>query len=192
MWWLSLGVCRMIIRIISTIIFILGFIISFKDYKMMFYIMRSRIQKEDIITIKGKNYSVQGKTWKILIVVFVSICVLTSTLLTIIFAWCYSDLQIFENLISLLLPLNYSLELSKISTNTINKFISEYLSIEDMKNFTSADELKATLKVKKQYLTKQEAKELNLYFYGDKSFEWVELNGFKYKTYQKELEKRSI
>ena len=182
----------MIIRIISTIIFILGFVISFKDYKIIFYIMKSRIQEEDVITIKGKNYSVQGKTWKILIVVSVSVCVLISTLLTIVFAWCYLDSQIFENLISLLLPLNYSLELSKISTNTINKFISEYLSIEDMKNFTSADELTAALKVKKQYLTEQEAQELNLYFYGDKSFKWVELNGFKYKTYQKELEKRNI
>ena len=192
MWWLSLGVCRMIIRIISTIIFILGFIISFKDYKMMFYIMRSRIQKEDTITIKGKDYSVQGKTWKILIVVSVSICVLISTLLTIVFAWCYSDSQIFENLTSLLLPLNYSLELSKISTNTINRFISEYLSIEDMKNFTSADELKAALKIKKQYLTKQEADELNTYFYNDKDLEWINLNGFKYKMYQKELEKRDI
>lgn len=181
----------MIIRIISTIIFTLGFIISFKDYKIMFYIMKSRIQEEDTITIKGKNYSVQGKTWKILIVVSVSICVLISTLLTIVFAWCYSDLQIFENLISLLLPLNYSLELSKISTNTINKFVSEYLSIEDMKNFTSADELTAALKVKKQYLTEQEAKELNLYFHGDKSLEWVELNGFKCKAYQKELEKET-
>lgn len=192
MWWLSLGVCRMIIRIISTIIFILGFIISFKDYKMMFYIMRSRIQKEDAITIKGKNYSVQGKTWKILIVVSASICVLLFTLLIIILAWCYSNLQIFENLISLLLPLNYSLELSEISTNTINRFISEYLSIEDMKNFTSADELKAALKIKKQHLTKQEADELNTYFYNDKDLEWINLNGFKYKMYQKELEKRNI
>ena len=182
----------MIIRIFSIIIFILGLVISFKDYKIMFYIMKSRLQEEDVITIKGKNYSVQGKTWKILIVVFVSICVLISTFLTIVFAWCYSDSQIFENLISLLLPLNYSLELSKISTNTINKFISEYLSIEDMKNFTSADELKAALKIKKQYLTKQEADELNTYFYNDKDLEWINLNGFKYRMYQKELEKRNI
>ena len=182
----------MIIRIISTIIFILGFIISFEDYKIMFYIMKSRTQEEDVVTIKGKNYSVQGKTWKILIVVSASICVLISTLLTIVFAWCYSDSQIFENLMSLLLPLNYSLELSKISTNTINKFISEYLSIEDMKNFTSADELKATLKIKKQYLTKQETDELNTYFYNDKDLEWINLNGFKYRMYQKELEKRNI
>lgn len=192
MWWLSLGVCRMIIRIISTIIFILGFIISFKDYKMMFYIMRSRIQKEDTITIKDKDYSVQGKTWKILIVVSASICVLIFTLLIIILAWCYSNLQIFENLTSLLLPLNYSLEFSKISTSTVNKFMAERLSIEDMKKFEYADELKDVLKNNKQYLSKEEADELNKYFYKDKDLEWINLNGFKYKTYQKELEKRNI
>ena len=182
----------MIIRIISTIIFILGFIISFKDYKMMFYIMRSRIQKEDTITIKDKNYSVQGKTWKILIVVSASICVLIFTLLIIILAWCYSNLQIFENLTSLLLPLNYSLEFSKISTSTVNKFMAERLSIEDMKKFEYADELKDVLKNNKQYLSKEEADELNKYFYKDKDLEWINLNGFKYKTYQKELEKRNI
>lgn len=182
----------MIIRIISTIVFILGFIISFKDYKIMFYIIKSRIQKENIITIKGKNYSVQGRTWSVLIVVFVSIFVLLSTFLTIIFSWCCPDLQIFENLISLLLPLNYSLELSKISTNTVHKFITERLSIEDMKNFETADELKSALKNNKQYLSKEEADELNTYFYNNKSLEWVNLNGFKYKAYQKELEKRNI
>lgn len=182
----------MIMRIISTIIFILGFMVSFKDYETMFYIIKSRIQKEDTITIKGKNYSVQGKTWGVVIVAVISSCVLFFTFLAIMFSWFNPDSQFLEKLTSLLLPLNYSLELSKISTNTINKFISEYLSIEDMKNFTSADELTAVLKVKKQYLTEQEAKALNLYFHSDKSFEWIELNGFKYKTYQKELEERNV
>lgn len=182
----------MIIRIISTIIFVLGLVVSFKDYRMMFYIIKSRIQKEDAIMIRNKTYSLQGKTWRVVIVAVISFCVLFFTFLTIMFSWFNSDLQIFDNLTSLLLPLNYSLELSKISTNTINKFIIERLSIEDMKNFKSADELKSALKNNKQYLSKEEADELNTYFYNNKSLEWVNLNGFKYKIYQKELEKRNI
>lgn len=182
----------MIIRIFSTIIFVLGLVVSFKDYIMMFCIIKSRIQKEDAIMIRNKTYSLQGKTLGVVIVAVISSCVLCFTFLTIMFSWFNPDLQIFENLTSLLLPLNYSLELSKISTNTINKLITERLSIEDMKKFESADELKSVLKNNKQYLSKEEANELNMYFYNNKSLEWVNLNGFKYKTYQKELEKRNM
>ena len=70
--------------------------------------------------------------------------------------------------------------------------MAERLSIEDMKKFEYADELKDVLKNDKQYLSKEEADELNKYFYKDKDLEWINLNGFKYKTYQKELEKRNI
>ncbi len=69
----------MIIRIIPTIIFILGFIISFKDYETMFYIIKSRIQKEDAIMIRNKTYSLQGKTWGVVIVAVISSCVLFFT-----------------------------------------------------------------------------------------------------------------
>lgn len=182
----------MIIRIISTIIFILGFMISFKDYETMFYIIKSRIQKEDAIMIRNKTYSLQGKTWGVVIVALISSCVLFFTFLAIMFSWFNPDLQFLEKLTSLLLPLNYSLELSKISTSTVNKFMAERLSIEDMKKFEYADELKDVLKNNKQYLSKEEADELNKYFYKDKDLEWINLNGFKYKTYQKELEKRNI
>ena len=179
-----------IVKIFPMIIFIFGLIISFKDYIIIFQILISRIQKKDTIVIKHKEYCVQGKAYWVLFILVMSIVVSVSTFVTIICTWYYPEEENFIELLSLLLPLNYSLELSKISINSINKFISEHLSIEDMKTFKTADELKEALKDKKQYLSDQEAEELNNYFYKHEKLEWVKENGFKPKLYQKELEKR--
>lgn len=160
----------MVIKIISTVIFILGFIVSFKDYRIMFQIIGSRMSCDNVINIKNKKYSVQGKAWKVLLITSLSLSVLLVTLFTIVIAWCYPESQFLMDLLLLLLPLNYSLEFSKVGTSTIKKFVSECLSIEDMKKFESACELKRALKDRKQYLSEDEAEELNKFYFDSKNF----------------------
>lgn len=180
----------MIIRIGASILFVFGFIISFKDYKIIFKIIGSRIINDDYIVIQNKTFSVQDRTWKPLLIVALSASIFLLTLFTLICSWIFRELDFLLEILSLLLPLNYSIELSKISLNEINKFLVIRFSIEDMKNFKNPEQLKNELKAKKQYLSEKEANELNDYFYGNKKYKWVKENGFKPKLYQKELEKR--
>ena len=183
----------MSILIILSILFILSIIFNWDQYIKSLKIIKSRLfEEEDIVIINNNNYDLKSKSKLFLIPLSLTVFIPIIILILIILSYSISECRsTYIEIIEILLPLSYGWAMGDVSTRMINNFISKYFSIEELKSFSDAAECKVKLKEKHQYLSENEAEELNKFYFDSKGICRDSQNMFHSKMYEKEFLKRS-